>query len=421
MIWENLHIYLFLLSVFIFVGTFAYIKLTYPFWSCQPVYHTYDIWRHLATSPGIISVQNRPTKFCDFRKVATEDYLDSDSASIDAAVDLLQCFFLSQEDTIYIVHRRILDALMTGHLHPSYISVYRETQYAGGTPMNGPTTGVDGSITQIQRPIGVVFSRTCTLKMGALRLDTYYVDQYAVHREKVPGSGSRGLVPAHHHVGRVLLQTHLHNVRRLSEIDTAILKTSEPYAGVVPLITFPSSLCRFIEIRAVPKLPAHFVLAAIRPENVQKDCLDFLPEYEFECMTGLGNLAAQLKEGIIWIYALRRKDRCYAMYFFRDSRVQYEKTDRKSGNVILELTNSVKMCQSEELYLRGLIRALTDIQNIKKGVFEYISIDHVSDNAVAVEYMRPRFVEQNSNYLYLYNYFISGVTKPDPRNSLILL
>ena len=395
MIWENLHIYVFLFSVVVIVGTFAYIKLTYPFWSCQPVYHVYDIWRYFLKTPHIISHQLRSTKFCDFEKVLTQDYLDSDPS---VAVDLLQCYYLSDDVTTYILYKSILDALMTGHLRSSYVSTYMETRYK-------TEQGDDlfhENIIQIQRPVGVVFSRICQMNIGGTQLETYYVDQYAVNRDKTKKAGPA----AHHHVGRVLLQTHLYSVRQKeSEIQTALLKTSEPYSGVVPIFTYTSSLYNYIKIKAVPKLPAHFVLSAIRPENLQDGCLDFLPSFDFDCRTGIANMAAQLKENILFIYTLRRKDRCYAIYFFRDSRVHYEMEEEK-GSVILELTNSAKMCQSSELYLRGLIRALTDIQQIKKGVFGYLSIDHISHNDVAIEYMSPGFVQQNHNYLYLYNYFM---------------
>ena len=41
-IYDNLHIYLFLFLILLVFSIFVYIKLSFPFWNNQPVYHSYD-------------------------------------------------------------------------------------------------------------------------------------------------------------------------------------------------------------------------------------------------------------------------------------------------------------------------------------------------------------------------------------------
>ena len=52
-----------------FVLTFAYIKIRYPFWNVQPVYHTYDFWRWFYRTPFLIQ-RGAPLKPSSTRKTS---------------------------------------------------------------------------------------------------------------------------------------------------------------------------------------------------------------------------------------------------------------------------------------------------------------------------------------------------------------
>ena len=79
MVWDHLPLYIFLLLLLTFIIVFIVIKLKYPFWNTQPVFHSYDFWRYLTKTS--FPIQHRypvKTKYCDFKRVETFDYYDCD-------------------------------------------------------------------------------------------------------------------------------------------------------------------------------------------------------------------------------------------------------------------------------------------------------------------------------------------------------
>ena len=78
-LWQNLPQYCAISLFFTIIGIFMYIKIKYPFWNIQPVYHTYDFVRGFISSPFIIQTRYpMKTKYCDFISVETVSYVDID-------------------------------------------------------------------------------------------------------------------------------------------------------------------------------------------------------------------------------------------------------------------------------------------------------------------------------------------------------
>ena len=98
--------YILFLLVFVILMFYAYIKLKYPFWSSQPVYHTYDYLRTLCYKPYIINKYNPfTTKFCNFENIKTNYYNDcKDSSKLECA-NLIQCFYLNTDRILYTLNK----------------------------------------------------------------------------------------------------------------------------------------------------------------------------------------------------------------------------------------------------------------------------------------------------------------------------
>ena len=86
-LWKNIHIYLFLIILSLIIGIFAYIKLRYPFWNLQPVYHTYDFWRMIYREPFFIYKKAISTKFVDLNSINTVIYEDREYSYILSIVE----------------------------------------------------------------------------------------------------------------------------------------------------------------------------------------------------------------------------------------------------------------------------------------------------------------------------------------------
>ena len=70
--------YIFIIIFFLWFIPFLYVKIKYPFWSHQPIFHTYDLLRYWTHEPFIIQ-QNMPIKtkyLC--KEVNTKEFLDLD-------------------------------------------------------------------------------------------------------------------------------------------------------------------------------------------------------------------------------------------------------------------------------------------------------------------------------------------------------
>ena len=69
--------YIFSSLFFFTLVLLAYIKIKYPFWNIQPVFHSYDYWRFFYSIPYIV-YKYRPvkTKYCDFQQIETTNYSD---------------------------------------------------------------------------------------------------------------------------------------------------------------------------------------------------------------------------------------------------------------------------------------------------------------------------------------------------------
>ena len=83
--------YIFSSLFFFFLVLFAYIKIRYPFWNNQPVFHTYDYLRYFYSVPYVIyKYIPVKTKFCDFNQIETASYTECSQESINKMVNLLQ-------------------------------------------------------------------------------------------------------------------------------------------------------------------------------------------------------------------------------------------------------------------------------------------------------------------------------------------
>jgi len=116
---------LYLIISFLIVIIFCYRKIKYPFWNVQPVFHTYDFWRYYRTVPFYIQ-NDKPmkTKFLDFHNIIVLPYFEYKSGEIDEIINLLQCYYISSENVLFTINKKVIETYMTGNDGTSYLSIY---------------------------------------------------------------------------------------------------------------------------------------------------------------------------------------------------------------------------------------------------------------------------------------------------------
>lgn len=392
--YENLPNILLVLIIFLIIFLFAYIKLAFPFWNRQPVYHTYDIWRWIYRTPFRIHKRFSTlmrSKFCDLKDVEIVPFVDATDDQKKAFVNLLQCYSISSEKSLYMFHLENLESYFGGHMFSSYLSFYKNLQYK---PIN------TNEVVVSDQPLGCISSRSGELFVGDLRETIYYIDHLVIQRDR-----------DHRGISRKMFETHIYKTNLISKMELLtepvmvclFRKDRELLTGIVPLVRFqvstyvlPDNTGFYIQHR----LPEHVILLDIHGGNTDL-LIDYLGimkgKFSICAMTDIANLIGLIKSGVLYAYVLKRFDYILGVYIFRDTRIQEE-----DGGAVLELTASI--CGDSGLFYNGFLHSVGAIVK-KNSVYRFLKVDGLSDNIMisCSEFYKTK--EWNSAY-YLYNFVV---------------
>jgi hypothetical protein len=403
---------------FSFIVVYVYIKLTYPFWNNQPVFHTYDYWRYFYSVPFVV-YKHRPvkTKFCDFQQIKTTAYLDAGEEQTDNIKDLLQCYYFDTDRILHTIQSNDINAYLTGHSEPAYISVYNEPTYQI----------VDLSSIEIissTKPFGCITSRPMHLfyrptlnESVYTRMPVYYIDFLCVHRDKNKEKERKK-------INRALLQTHEYNqcMQNPSIVVSLIKKEIDLIEGVIPLVEYKTYTFYLRNIH-FPKLPPHFELIQINSENydILFDFLHLKQKLEFDTnMVGLldimmipdiGNITSLIKQSLLFVYCLRKEKDIYGIYFIKDVKMQYDDIE---GNTLQCIGSVNQMVNSSRLFYLGFLHGLHQIIH-KNPEYKMLLLEDIGHNTILLNFWRrkhtPVFVNKTAYYLYNFIYPRSPLSK----------
>jgi len=423
-LYDNLPVYIFIAIILITISIFVYIKLAFPFWNVQPVYHVYDFWRCLYSRPFRIYPRFHAgvkTRFCRGDVVDIVPFVDATMDQKKAFVNLVQCYSSVSEGVMCMFHLDNLDAYMNGHMYGSYLSFYKPKCIALG----------DGEILKEEKPTGCVASRSGELIVRGHKELVYWMDYMSVSGTSVSGTSVSGTSVSGTSVSgtsvsgtgvngtsaakikRKLFETHVYKVGLIQWkelVEGAIgvwlfRRVGELLSGVVPLVRFfrreyeipnnPGFLSFRIEDAKSNRsndnwtkvtYPEHVVLVEISASNIRKmtDGLEACRgRFEVWGMMDEGCLVGLIKAGVIKVYILERKGGVLAMYFFRDTRMVIEGSfgsgPEMSGGAVLELSGSVHIEGGVGLFRRGFLGSLGEIVK-KSSVYRRLCVDDISDN-----------------------------------------
>ena len=381
-LYDNLPVYILIGLILMTISIFIYIKLAFPFWNIQPVYHVYDFWRCLYSRPFRIYPRFHSgvkTRFCKGDVVDIVPYVDASIEQKKAFVNLVQCYSSVSESVMCMFHLDNLDAYMNGHMYGSYLSFYTDVLYKR----------VDGEVIKEEKPRGCVASRSGELIVRGHKELVYWMDYMSVSGT----SGTRKEATAK--IKRELFETHVYKVGLIQWkelVEGAIgvwlfRRVGELLSGVVPLVRF---FRREYEIPNNPgfftvSYPEHVVLVEISGANIRKltDGLEACKgHFEVWGLMDEGCLVGLIKAGVIKVYILERKGGILALYFFRDTRMVVEGSDGKGssgGGAVLELAGSIHVEGGVGLFRRGFLGSLGEIMK-KSSVYRRLCVDDISDN-----------------------------------------
>ena len=394
--------YIFTSFFFLCLVLFAYIKLRYPFWNIQPVFHTYDYWRYFYSIPFII-YKYRPvkTKFCDFNQVETYSYADCSLKHKSDIVNLLQCYYISSEKILHTIREEDIDIILSGTNEPSYVSLFYEKIFQ--------KIGDDETKMLVNRdPIGCItsrpykmFYRPTLIEDNYTSLLIYFVDYICVDRKREQTK-----------INRALLQTHEYNQRMKnpSILISLLKKEIDLFDGVIPMVKYQTNTY-YIPKLIEPTLPAHFIVARI--EDTNKDMLtDFLYSqmhttyealpcfFDICVMQDTSYYLSLVNRGLMHIYCLYYKEHVYGLYFYKDTASQYEDVE----GTAIQLTSSIMNTTNDSLFNAGFLHSICQLTKYKND-YNLIMIENIGHNVTIDTYWKSKNtpIFSNSTAYYLYN------------------
>jgi hypothetical protein len=209
----------FILCIMLF---FMYIRIKYPFWAMQPVFHFYDIY-YWFINIGIIREElPEKNRYVNLKNIKTINYEQVDNNLLTQFVILIQLNYLRNNDNIFKPLKENIVPYFVGHSSKTFWSFYNEKDLLIDNKTN--LTIEDEKI------IAVITSRPLHVKINTNNkvFDVYYVDYLCVNK----GWRKKNIAPQ-------LIQTHEYNQSHLNKkICVSLFKREEELTGIIPLTVY---------------------------------------------------------------------------------------------------------------------------------------------------------------------------------------
>lgn len=371
-----------------------YVKITYKFWSYQPVFHYHNILYWLS-KPGIIMKElPKINKFCNFTNIKVNDYhnyCDSDKNDI---IKLIQNNYSNNKE--YFPNIQLLDAHFSGHINKNYVTVYRKDLHIAQ----------DNIINKI---IAVITSRPVYIQLNNnIKFDAYYVDWLCVDKEY----RKMNIAPQ-------MIQTHEYYQRHDNHNNfISLFKKEGKLTGIVPLTAYNAYQYDPTTLKKEP-LDDNYLIE-INDKNYN-DIDIMYKNQKFDCfiITSKSNIINLIKNNILRIFVLKNKDTILAIYYFKNSYTTFKINQlyQKDPKVCysIDIIGSIKFCD-KLLFIKGFINAILELK--KKDLL--ITIENISNNDDLIDFLTKKQLITRFKIPIAYFYY-NYISKPIISNKVFIL
>ena len=351
--------------VVLFILTwFIIIKILYPFWNLQPVLHPYDFARHIYFAFGgapFTIWKNGATlsqKFIDIIEVKTAQYDKISVQEKQAILTLLRRKYIVSPNVLFVANDIWLDNLVSvGHNQPGFISI--STGGGGG-----------GGGCVVSYPIIIRLPQRDTI--GA-----YYMDLFTVDTVKP----------------QTLFQTHQYGQQMGNPLNggniTFFKKEVAGYLGIVPFAEGTTFLYPILEKR-FHSLKGKLLPKALDLRMVSRkgDNAHYLMEFmesgslDYDLISvGFSTILNWVALGYWFVFIMVNEEHIMAIYFFRDTQLQYEDYSATDANSrCIELVASYNNIGGKDcdLFYTGFIEAVRELTTKINLDYRLIQIGDIS-------------------------------------------
>ena len=404
-------------AILLLLLVFAFLRIRYPFWSFQPVFHPYDAWRYLSWCPHVIQngpaanatkyIATYPDQRLSFQRtlprnsfrVTTTPYLDVTPAEQEQIVDFLQTQYVTSEQIVFPFLLSDLQTLCTGYgAAPSLVSCLSRQKL----PQLQDDLAQSMDACLVAYPV-----RLCARERwndDVVHVFTlYFWDIIAAHK-----------YAANETILRTLLQTHEANQRKLApDVGASIFRKEKHLSdGIVPLTVYQISLFSLQNSVKQPPLPPTFtVVRALSKEKIDA-VSDFLytvshtfANIRVACFPEITAISQKIHAGSWFVYLLQSKGVVFAMYVFQDSKMIYD------DQHLLQLCCAMRQnLLSDNIFFAGFLHALYDTLSFSPQ-FGVLAMHTLGNTGTLVEKWKWKyspFLEYPAAF-YLYNFVVPGM------------
>lgn len=400
-----LHI-VFALSCVIWFIIFVIVHVQFPFWNIQPIYHQYDYWRFMYTTPFIVHKQ-RPckTKYLDTSHVFTFPIEDISEIQKYNYLRLLQGYALpDNQNVLYTFTNDDFRMLFSDHLYPCYVSFYYQD-----TPIPTDKTLTFCNTHYLIEPYAAVYSIPVVMNIlpvswckEYIRLDIPFHSHPIVKDE-----GNKNVI-------RKIFQTHCSEyINKHPDQKVALFcKYGEPHSGIIPIVEWKSYTYYVMKYPPIQELDNCYM------SNVNKDTIHLLDKiytnettidnsvhtpFSLCIMVSISNLIFNITTQNKIVYIMKCKDTIQGIYFFTKRPIEYEEPTGKT----LELSGSISYQPDNVLFFKGFLQGLHDVMKTNKE-YKYLHIHENSHNTLLIPHWHRQYraIQVDPVAYYTYNYII---------------
>lgn len=412
-----------ILCVFSILFYFAFIKIKYPFWNIQPVFHTYDFLRFFYTQPFIIHRYGPlKTKFNNDSLVKTYNYSEITELQKMSFVNLIQSHQTADDSLLRMVSKKSMDVTFSGNNDSSWLSLYCDysceildiSNNNWGSSSNKTSFSPNSSVRlKYTDPIGCISSRPFQMNIGGIKQNVYYIDYICVDKNMKDTKK----------IYRTLLQTHEYNQRiRCPHIPVSFIKTvDKPCEGIVPLLQY-TSYTYIISNFVLNPLPDHITCSHIYKEN--KNILtDFIEDemkgnyWDIQAIPCLSSIHCYVNSQLYYVFCLKHYNEIIAYYFFKDGLLH---DDSIESDTFICIGSKCTRFLSTETFFLGFIQSLHLLFKIKQS-YKRLIVEGISHNLYLIEKLNRVFGNGKdfNSQIYMYNYSFP-YRKINPINAFLL-
>lgn len=350
---------------------FISIKIMFPFWAKQPVFHVYDLHYYFMSPKVIQENKTKHNKWINYNNIVPVYSLKENESYTTEMVELISQHYLRNKSLEYMPKKQ--------HILP-YINtkdvIIMHYYYA-------------------DKMIGTITLRTLDMILSSKEITIQYVDYLCIaqeHRKKG--------------IAQELIATLYDAQQRDTSYKVSLFKNEGKQRGIIPLTIYHSYRCNIKTVKVTP-LYMPYKITVITDKQLHT-LYEMFREIQRTFICYISMSVAQLVSLIvtknITLYTLQYKDSVLALYFIKNTQCFHNNKEVK------ELYCSFKSngC-TKEMFIAGCRQI---IGNIQKTDHEII-IEKIGHNAWLLESFKSNITSSYVTGYYLYNYIHKTVSPHD--------